>query len=55
MTNKSAPMQRQRQQRYALIQKPLKAIKNKAPAEYQNARYAADRGNGELVKRIARS
>ena len=62
MSSKQAPTAKQKAERarrfqmgIALVRSPLKHIKARAKDEYQNARYAADRGNGALVQRIARS
>jgi len=62
MTNKQAPTKRQRDERarriamgIAVIQRPLKLIeKNSLRGDYPQARHAADRGDGALVKQIAR-
>lgn len=63
MTRKEAPTQRQRVERarrkamgIALIQRPLKYIKARAKDDrYLDAVFCAERGNGALVQRIARS
>lgn len=64
MTNKQAPTKRQRDERarriamgIAVIQRPLKHIAGQHGAESyeaKQARIAANKGNGQLVKTMAR-